>query len=73
MKSIGIVFVYVVAGMFFIASILEMGHETLVPHSFEGFRNGLTFLIAYFTAGGNMVPNMGYQQAAEAWSITKVQ
>jgi hypothetical protein len=72
MKSFGIVIAYLFAGVFFLASLFEMGHQALVPHSFDGFKSATAFLIAYFTAGGNMIANDGYQSYANAWAETKV-
>lgn len=44
----------------------------IAPYTGDGLRWAMGFAFSLNQAGGNMIPNFGWQQATEAWAATKI-
>lgn len=63
-----IIWVYAIAA---VAAVVFTGTE-FSPYSLDGLAWTMGFAFSWFSAGGNMIPNIAYQQFAEQWSVLKV-
>lgn len=36
------------------------------------WRDGMAFMVTFYQAGFNMIPQIGWRQAVESWSASKI-